>query len=874
MLEWSLDGADKDRFALGTDSLGRTIGTSAQLITRAPLDHEAGHGYSVTLVVRDIQQDESARHDLSVVVTDVDEPPEKPPAPTLHARTRTSLTVSWAAPPNDGRPDIESYDLQYRAGTSGPFTDGPQGVTGTRAEIGSLQPVTSYQVRVRATNAEGTGAWSDPLSAATDPSVSIATRSGGGTVTEGTDAAAVFVVSRTGATTETLTVTVAVTESGDWIDGAAPTTVAFAAGASTAALSVPLDDDVLAEPDGSITATLSAGTGYQVDASARSATVTVIDDETPNAPPVFSAGLPASVEVAENTVADTSIGPPFTATDADGTALSWSLAGTDEAHFAIDASSGQLKTKGALNHEAKASHSVSVEVSDGRATASHAVTVNVTDVDEPPGRPAAPTLSGRTRTSLTVAWVDSNNAGRPEVASHDLQYRVNGTPSWTAGPQDVTGSPTRIGSLGAATVYAVRVRATNAEGDSPWSEPLAVATDPSVSIAARSGGETVTEGTDAAAVFVVSRTGETDSALPVSVSVTRQGDFVTGPAPTGVTIAAGEASAELSMAIDDDGRHEADGSITVALSAATAYAVDPGGKVATVSVRDHPNAGPVITTTSPIEVEEGSSLAVATLAATDADGDDLVWSIAGGADAAAFALTTAGALTFATAVSYEAPADADRDNDYVVVVRASDGTEHAELALTVTVTSALTTPAVTGVAQVGAALEASLDGTMDGLAWQWLRGTDEITGATSATYTPSAADVGRRLSVRVSRGDASATSEATVPVWPAPANPPLGTDETELLSTTLTLEAWDGRPDPDGGLRRACPRPVRRDGRDGVRRRGNAPHGLAARGQRARRHHARDGRGAAGGGGTGRVLERAPRRRARGDVDGHRPPRC
>ena len=53
------------------------------------------------------------------------------------------------------------YDLQYRQGTSGNFTDGrPQDVTGTSAAIGSLTPITSYEVQVRATNAEGDGDWS------------------------------------------------------------------------------------------------------------------------------------------------------------------------------------------------------------------------------------------------------------------------------------------------------------------------------------------------------------------------------------------------------------------------------------------------------------------------------------------------------------------------------------------------------------------------------------------------------------------------------------------------------------------------------------------------------------------------------------------
>ena len=60
-----------------------------------------------------------------------------------------------------------SYDLQYRAGSSGSFTDGPQDVTGTSTAIASLSPGTSYQVQVRATNDEGDSGWSGSGSGST-----------------------------------------------------------------------------------------------------------------------------------------------------------------------------------------------------------------------------------------------------------------------------------------------------------------------------------------------------------------------------------------------------------------------------------------------------------------------------------------------------------------------------------------------------------------------------------------------------------------------------------------------------------------------------------------------------------------------------------
>ena len=105
--------------------------------------------------------------------------------------------------------------------------------------------------------------------------------------------------------------------------------------------------------------------------------------------------------------------------------------------------------------------------------------------------------------------------------------------------------------------------------------------------------------------------------------------------------------------------------------------------------------------------------------------------------------------------------------------------------------AALEAPAVAGVAQVGSTLEASVAGSPVGaVTWQWLRGGEEIAGADASAYTPVAADVGARLSVRAGRGGAAATSAATAPVWPAPVNPPLAAGEKELLSAVLTLGSY------------------------------------------------------------------------------------
>ena len=80
--------------------------------------------------------------------------------------TRRRLDVSWTAPADT---TVVGYDVQYRAGDSGRFTDGPQDRTGTSATIQGLTPNTSYQVQVRMTTAKGDSEWSPIERAWTHP---------------------------------------------------------------------------------------------------------------------------------------------------------------------------------------------------------------------------------------------------------------------------------------------------------------------------------------------------------------------------------------------------------------------------------------------------------------------------------------------------------------------------------------------------------------------------------------------------------------------------------------------------------------------------------------------------------------------------------
>ena len=230
---------------------------------------------------------------------------------------------------------------------------------------------------------------------------------------------------------------------------------------------------------GATIGSLDAHSGYQVQ-------VRALNGETPsdwsasgsgstgNSVPVFGDTAPAARSVAENSAAATDVGAAVAATDGDNDTLSYSLAGADAGSFDIVPTSGQIRTKSGvtLDHEADASHAVTVTAADGHGgSATIAVTVTVTDVAEQPETPAAPTVTptAGSTTSLDVAWTAPGLNGGPALTGYALRYRKGGSGSFTGASHSGTGTGATIGSLDPNSGYQVQVRALNGETPSDWS---------------------------------------------------------------------------------------------------------------------------------------------------------------------------------------------------------------------------------------------------------------------------------------------------------------------------------------------------------------------------------------------------------------------
>ena len=206
-----------------------------------------------------------------------------------------------------------------------------------------------------------------------------------------------------------------------------------------------------------------------------------------NEPPAFPSDT-ASRSVAENSSAGTNVGAVVSATDPDsGDKLEYSISGTDAASFDFSTTTGQITVKSALDYESKTSYSVTISVTDNKK-ADHtadstiddtiAVTINVTDVNEPPVKLSAPSVSANATTptsKIDVSWTaltTAQMAGKPAVNDYDVQYRLAGATNWTewnASNNSTTTSATITG-LTSNKSYEVQVRAVNAEGNGPWSD--------------------------------------------------------------------------------------------------------------------------------------------------------------------------------------------------------------------------------------------------------------------------------------------------------------------------------------------------------------------------------------------------------------------
>ena len=356
----------------------------------------------------------------------------------------------------------------------------------------TLGDITTYTVTI-ADNESG------PLPPPPPPPAPQVTVTAGPAVDEG--AAATFTLSASPAAAGTVSVRYTVTQSGRFVAsgqlGSGKTRTLSGTGAT---ISIPTLNDSADEADGSVTVTLTAGSGYVVG-SPSSATVTVRDDDVP------AAQFAAATSTAAESAGTRNVTVRLVPAPAQSTAVSYALSGTAVrgSDYTI---SGVTSNSGTVTVGPSGTATIPVAVADDSAAES-AETVILTLAAG-----AGYDLGARRMHTLTIT--DNDTAGVPRV-----------------------------------TVTA---------------------------------GSAVDEG--GAATFAVSASPAPSGTVSVRYTVTQNGQFVSsgrlGPNKTRTLSGTG---ATIAIPTLNDSADEADGSVTVTLTAGSGYVVGTPGS-ATVTVRD------------------------------------------------------------------------------------------------------------------------------------------------------------------------------------------------------------------------------------------------------------------------------------------------
>ena len=155
-------GADRDRFLI--DPAPAQLRFAAAPDFERPADAGGENRYAVAVRASSGAGARAltATQNIAVTVTNVDsESPGRPAPPRVTFDSRTSGTVTWVAPRNDG-PPILDYDVRFRRNPGDGFTDVGHEGTATEATLSSSESGWSFEAQVRASNDAGTSDWSEP----------------------------------------------------------------------------------------------------------------------------------------------------------------------------------------------------------------------------------------------------------------------------------------------------------------------------------------------------------------------------------------------------------------------------------------------------------------------------------------------------------------------------------------------------------------------------------------------------------------------------------------------------------------------------------------------------------------------------------------
>ena len=414
-----------------------------------------------------------------------------------------------------------------------------------------------------------------PVVVAPTPVVGITSSAGG---TEG--ATVRFTLTATPAPTSDLDVDVSVVTSGDFGYGPTPATVTIPT-SGTATVSITTADDSTDEPDGSVTLTINAGSGYTVGASASDSADVVDDDVAPS--PSSAQNAPALDAQLEADVRS------YAAETQHGTLHVNRWKRVLEA-FGLEDYAGLEPT---TLDEAR------VHVDIGRPrwipVLAHMAAMDAVDPQPPPARgsvqvDAQVLATARSKAAQTHGDVKHVNRWKRVLEAFGDGDYPGIEPLTAAGAQVYA----NVWSGWDQVAAQLRLIEAAADPTPVVVPPVVVAPTPEVSITSSAGG---TEG--ATVTFTLTATPAPTSDLDVDVSVVTSGDFGYGPTPAPVTIPTG-GTATVTVTTADDSSDEPDGSVTLTINAGSGYTVGAYGSDSADVTDDDDPVAPVVVVPDPV----------------------------------------------------------------------------------------------------------------------------------------------------------------------------------------------------------------------------------------------------------------------------------
>ena len=671
-LSYSLGGADASSFSIDS--------SSGQLRTSAVLDYETEDTYSVTITVSD-GNGGSDSITVTISVTDVDESPiNNAPVFTEGSNTTRSIAentgsdvdIGSAVSATDDDNDTLSYSLSGTNASSFSI-DSSSGQLQTSAAL-DYETKPSYSVTITASDGNGGSATITVTINVTNLNESPAFTDGTSTTRAIAENAPAGInignaVAATDDDGDTLTYTLGGTNA-----------AAFDIESTTGQLKTKASLDFETKSSYTVVVSVSDSKGG-TDSITVTINVTDLDETPSNNPPVFTAGNgPITLTIAENMPAGTDVGDPVSATDADESTLAYLLSGDDASAFSID-DDGQLKTSASLNHETKSSYTVTITVTDGSLTDSIAVTINVTDVNETPTFTAGDTA---TRAVAENTDSDVNIGAAVAVTDPDkdtLEYTLSGDDASAFTIDSDSGQLKTKAPLDFETNNSYSVTITVDDGSLTDTITVTI----SVTDVDENRAPVFTDGDNTTREVAENTGAGVNIGTPIAATDADDGDTLTyslGGTDTAV-FDIGSTTGQLRTKAPLDYETENSYSVTITVDDGKGGSAEIS---VTISVTDvDENRAPVFTdgdnTTREVAENTGSGVNIGTpVAATDANNDNLTYSLGG--DAESFSINTAnGQLRTLAALDYETK------DTYSVKIMVRDGKGgSAEISVTISVT--------------------------------------------------------------------------------------------------------------------------------------------------------------------------------------------